>query len=139
MKRVENDQVPRFMGAKKMSLHQTGFQEVIAAAEFTGQCPEEMLLIGIQPVELEDYGGSLRPQIKAKVPEALAIAVERLRQWGIEVTPRPADARLEASDDVLGMGRYEAERPSAEAACRIGDDRFLRIREDAEPETKGDA
>ena len=29
LKTVENDEVPRFMGAKKMSLHQTGFQEVL--------------------------------------------------------------------------------------------------------------
>lgn len=132
MKRVENEEVPRFMGAKKMSLHQTGFQEVIAAAEFTGQCPAEMLLIGIQPVELEDYGGSLRPQIKAKVPDALAIAVERLQHWGISVTPRAASTNADINDEALAMGRYEAERPSAEAACRIGDDRFLRIREGAE-------
>ena len=40
LKLVEDDEVPRFMGAKKMSLHQTGFQEVIAAAALTGQCPE---------------------------------------------------------------------------------------------------
>lgn len=132
MKRVENEEVPRFMGAKKMSLHQTGFQEVIAAAEFTGQCPTEMLLIGIQPVELDDYGGSLRPEIKAKVPEALAIAVERLQQWGIPVQPRAAATNADINDEALAMGRYEAERPSADAACRIGDDRFLRIREGAE-------
>jgi hydrogenase maturation protease len=61
MKRVEGDEVPRFMGAKKMSLHQTGFQEVISAADLTGQLPESLLLIGVQPEELEDYGGSLRP------------------------------------------------------------------------------
>ena len=49
LKRVEGDQVPRFMGAKKMSLHQTGFQEVIAAAALTGQWPERLLMIGVQP------------------------------------------------------------------------------------------
>ncbi|WP_348240343.1 hydrogenase maturation protease, partial [Salmonella enterica] len=26
---IENQDVPRFMGAKKMSLHQTGFQDVL--------------------------------------------------------------------------------------------------------------
>lgn len=131
MKRVVNEEVPRFMGAKKMSLHQTGFQEVIAAAEFTGQCPADMLLIGVQPVELEDYGGSLRPLVKAKVPEALAVAVEQLRAWGITVTPKTTGTHG-LSDDALAMGRYEAERPSAEEACRFGDDRFLRIREETE-------
>jgi hydrogenase maturation protease len=68
MKRVEGDAVPRFMGAKKMSLHQTGFQEVIAAADLTGQLPKELLLIGVQPEELEDYGGSLRDVVKARLP-----------------------------------------------------------------------
>ena len=31
LKLVRDDEVPRFTGAKKMSLHQTGFQEVISA------------------------------------------------------------------------------------------------------------
>ena len=32
LKVVENEDVPRFLGAKKMSLHQTGFQEVLMLA-----------------------------------------------------------------------------------------------------------
>jgi hydrogenase maturation protease len=34
---VRDDEVPRFMGAKKMSLHQTGFQEVLTAADLLGR------------------------------------------------------------------------------------------------------
>ena len=60
LKVVYNDDVPKFMGAKKMSLHQTGFQEVLAMAEFTGNYPSALLLVGCQPEELEDFGGSLR-------------------------------------------------------------------------------
>ena len=78
LKLIENDEVPRFMGAKKMSLHQTGFQEVISAADLTGQLPESLLLIGVQPEELEDYGGSLRPAVKARLGDAVAIRVERV-------------------------------------------------------------
>jgi hydrogenase maturation protease len=37
LKLIENDEVPRFMGAKKMSLHQTGFQEVLMLAQLTEQ------------------------------------------------------------------------------------------------------
>lgn len=125
MKRVENQEVPRFMGAKKMSLHQTGFQDVIAAAELTGRCPSDMLLIGVQPEELDDYGGSLRPKIKARIAEAVAIAVDRLRLWGAEVTPRASDDPLRRREDPLAMAGYEAGRPSAEAACRVGDERFI--------------
>ena len=46
---IEGEDVPRFMGAKKMSLHQTGFQEVIACADLRGKCPQELVLIGVQP------------------------------------------------------------------------------------------
>jgi hydrogenase maturation protease len=120
---VEDDAVPRFMGAKKMSLHQTGFQEVIAAAELTGQCPRQMLLIGVQPEQLEDFGGSLRPVVRARMPEAVAIAVGRLREWGHAVLPRSVAA--EDAEAPLGIGRYEAGRPSEEEACRFGDPRLL--------------
>jgi hydrogenase expression/formation protein len=37
MKLVEGEDVPSFMGAKKVSLHQTGFQEVLAMAEMMGE------------------------------------------------------------------------------------------------------
>ena len=36
LKRVEGDEVPKFLGIKKISLHQTGFQEVLSAADFSG-------------------------------------------------------------------------------------------------------
>jgi hydrogenase maturation protease len=123
VKLVEDDEVPRFMGAKKMSLHQTGFQEVIAAAMLTDQCPERMLLIGVQPEELDDYGGSLRDVVKARVSECVEAAVARLAEWGFPVTRRTATTDF--SQDALAIEAYEAGRPSHESACRMGDDRFL--------------
>jgi hydrogenase maturation protease len=122
VKLVEDDEVPRFMGAKKMSLHQTGFQEVLAAATLTAQCPGHMLLIGVQPEELEDYGGSLRAVVKARIPECVAAAIEHLAAWGYPATKRAA---TDAPQTPLAIENYEAERPSHEAACRIGDDRFM--------------
>jgi hydrogenase maturation protease len=127
LKVVENDEVPKFLGAKKMSLHQTGFQEVLQLAQLTGSYPEEVLLIGCQPEVLDDYGGSLRPSVKRSLEGALALAVERLAGWGARPTPR---AQPPAGDDAvtaagLALARYEAERPSADAACRVGDARFL--------------
>lgn len=105
---VEGAEVPRFMGAKKMSLHQTGFQEVLAAAELTGRAPSELYLVGVQPEELEDYGGSLRQSVKARIPEALALAVARLARWGVPATPRAAGTgAAPRPDDPLGLARYE--------------------------------
>lgn len=127
LKLIENDDVPRFMGAKKMSLHQTGFQEVLSLAQLTGRYPEQVLLIGCQPEELEDYGGSLRPSVKTAMEDALALAVDRLREWGAQPRPRLQPLADDESVTVptLALGAYEDGRPAAEQACRIGDERFL--------------
>jgi hydrogenase maturation protease len=127
LKRVRDDEVPRFMGAKKMSLHQTGFQEVLSLAQLTGKFPARVLLIGCQPQELEDYGGSLRPVVKAALEEALRQGVEELAVWGAEprVRTAPLPARAGVTLDELALTAYEAQRPAAEAACREGDARFF--------------
>jgi hydrogenase maturation protease len=127
LKLVENEDVPRFLGAKKMSLHQTGFQEVLALAQLTGAYPDEVLLIGCQPEQLEDYGGSLRDSVKRALEDALELAVQRLQAWGAR--PQRREQALAEGESVtspqLSMARYEAGRPSADEACRIGDARFL--------------
>ena len=124
---IENDDVPRFLGAKKMSLHQTGFQEVLALAQFTGHYPQQVLLIGCQPEQLDDYGGSLRPCVKLALEDALALGVDALRRWG--VTPRPRSAPPKSDEAItvptLSIGAYESGRPAADQACRVGDERFM--------------
>jgi hydrogenase maturation protease len=78
LKLVCDAEVPRFMGAKKVSLHQAGFQEALAMAAITGAYPRHLLLVGVQPVELADYGGSLRPTVKARIMPAIAAALDYL-------------------------------------------------------------
>jgi hydrogenase maturation protease len=127
LKLVENDEVPRFLGARKMSLHQTGFQEVLMLAQLTNSYPQEVLLIGCQPEELEDYGGSLRPRVKAALEAALPMAIERIVAWGGQPRRRqgpPASAeRVNVAS--IGLAAYESGRPDAETACRVGDARFM--------------
>ncbi|GGF65159.1 HyaD/HybD family hydrogenase maturation endopeptidase [Alteromonas lipolytica] len=124
LKQIYNDDVPKFMGAKQMSLHQTGFQEVLAMAEFTGNYPADLLLVGCQPVELEDFGGSLRAEVKAQVQPAIDIALEYLKQFGVEA--RPANGQKQAlSPDQLNLSDYEQGRPDEDAACRTGDIRVI--------------
>jgi hydrogenase maturation protease len=124
MKIVEDEAVPAFMGAKKMSLHQTGFQDVIATAQLMGYCPERLLLIGCQPEELEDYGGGLRDVVAAQIDPAIEVALARLRDWGVEMHPGVSDATYLA-DPSIRQDAYETGRPSADAACRVGDARFF--------------
>jgi hydrogenase maturation protease len=124
IKVVEDDEVPRFMGAKKMSLHQTGFQDVIATAQLMDQCPDQLLLVGVQPVELEDYGGGLRPLVAERIAPAIEIALEYLKARGIIAEPGQSATDLLADPAIL-RDAYEAGRPTEEEACRTGDDRFF--------------
>jgi hydrogenase maturation protease len=116
MRLIRDDQVPSYMGAKKVSMHQTGFQEVLASARLAGSHPERIALIGVQPVVLDDYGGSLRPAVKARVPAAVELAAAVLAEWGVPLTRRaapPAPAER-ISVPELDMARYEAGRPPPE-------------------------
>ena len=124
LKTIYNDEVPKFMGAKQISLHQTGFQEVLAMAEFTGNYPADLLLVGCQPVELEDFGGSLRDEVKAQVQPAIDIALEYLQQFGVTVQRSNGSTQALAPGQ-LNLSDYEQGRPDEEAACRTGDSRVI--------------
>ncbi|MDO5604714.1 MAG: HyaD/HybD family hydrogenase maturation endopeptidase [Paracoccus sp. (in: a-proteobacteria)] len=124
LKVVRDDDVPSFMGAKKMSLHQTGFQDVIATATLMGYPPAHMVLIGCQPQEIEDFGGSLRDVVAAQITPALDIARQVLAEWGVTLADGRTDC-ADLSDASLSREAYESGRPSEAEACRIGDDRFL--------------
>ena len=128
LRRVEGGEVPKFMGAKKMSLHQTGFQEVLALADLLGDYPRQLLLIGCQPVELEDFGGSLRPEVKAQIGPAIEVALGYLDRLGVgwtTVEGTGTERHRDMPHPALSLSDYERGRPSAEAACRIGDARVL--------------
>ncbi|MGI1661491.1 HyaD/HybD family hydrogenase maturation endopeptidase [Palleronia sp. KMU-117] len=124
LKIVEGDEVPRFMGAKKMSLHQTGFQDVIATAQLLGRCPPALFLVGCQPEELEDYGGGLRPAVAARIPAAIEVACDWLAARGIASRPGTT-VTGDLADWSIRHDAYEAGRPSADEACRTGDARFF--------------
>lgn len=115
-------EVPGFIGADKMSLHQAGVMDVLACVELMGKAPRHITLVGVQPVELEDYGGSLTAPVRAQIEPALAVAVAQLEAWKVPLVMRAAAA---AAASPIGMENYETGRPSADEACRIGDARVL--------------
>ncbi len=127
LKIVEGDEVPKFLGAKKVSLHQTGFQEVLALAEMMGDYPEKLILIGVQPVLLEDFGGSLDDAVKAQIQPAINTALSYLGGFGITARLRkePLQAPIEAAGSIADMNLYEQQRPAASRARRDGDERVL--------------
>jgi hydrogenase maturation protease len=127
LKLVEGDDVPSFLGAKKVSLHQTGFQEVLAMAEMMGEAPSQLLLVGVQPEEIEDFGGSLRASVKAQMEPAIEAALNWLAERGVHAARRAVPLAPEQGLGCLEMviERYEEERPDDAAAPRLGDARVL--------------
>jgi hydrogenase maturation protease len=99
LKRVDDAEVPKFTGNKKMSLHQTGFQEVLSAADLLGHYPNRLTLIGCQPLDLDNWGGPLTPTVRAAIDPAIHAAVTVLRDWGVRVQPRALP--LSAADGLL--------------------------------------
>ena len=113
-------------GRTKISPHQTGFNDVLALAQINGRAPETIVVIGVQPVELNDFGGSLRAPVRERLPEAVRLAAAQLAKWGFHGTPRDRDIPFAALNaDPLVLDAYESGRPSAAEACREGDPRLL--------------
>ena len=125
LKVLRDDEVPRW-GARKMSPHQNGFNDILALAQLHGRTPDTITAIGVQPVTLEDFGGSLREAVRDRIPEAVARAARQLAAWGFPGAPRAPGAVCEPLNaSVLSLAEYESGRPSAEDACREGDERVL--------------
>jgi hydrogenase maturation protease len=91
-----------------------------------GCAPEAIVVIGVQPVDLNDFGGSLRPPVRERVADAVRLAAEQLAAWGFAGAPRDGDRQFEALNaDPLALDTYESGRPSAADARRDGDPRLL--------------
>lgn len=127
MRIVENRDAPAFIAARAVSLHQTGMAEVLACADLLGAFPQRLCVIGVQPVLLDDYGGSLTDAVAMQVGPAVEIAQRTLCAWGYPVKRACPGNHGGAMlfDSSLALGAYEAGRPDAASACRFGDERVL--------------
>ena len=111
----------------RLSVHQNGFNDVLALAQLHGRAPETIALVGVQPAQLADFGGSLTDVVRKRLPEAVTLAAHELALWGFVGTPRGASDTAEPLNAYsLALAAYEADRPSADLACRTGDRRLLR-------------
>ena len=119
-----DSEVPEGSG-QAMSLHQATFQELLSLARVRGRFPDRITLIGVQPEILDDLGGSLSARVRARLDEAVGLAVAELAAWGVPPTRRIGPAPEPLAAHALGIEAYEAGRPSATEACRIGDARFM--------------
>jgi hydrogenase maturation protease len=128
LKVLRDDEVPRW-GARKMSPHQNGFNDVLALAQLHGRSPDTVVAVGVQPVTLDDFGGSLTEPVRTRLAEAVELAARQLSDWGLPGRGRFVDEIVEPLNArSLALGDYESGRPSEEDACRIGDPRLLGAR-----------
>ena len=62
------------------SVHQLGFADLLAALRITGQEPEEVVVLGIQP-ESTNLGASLSPQVAAVLEDVVEADVAQVSKW----------------------------------------------------------
>jgi len=78
--RLDGDQLPRLLSAK-LSPHQVGLLDVLAAARMLGREPAQVCVVGIVP-ESVDVRVGLSDTVTAAVPEATDLACGVLDEWG---------------------------------------------------------
>ena len=82
---LAGDAVPVFFRSK-LSPHQVSICDVLASLEFAGHAPHDLVLIGVEPRNLE-LGLELSPQVAARVPDMVAMAVVQLAARGVWLEP----------------------------------------------------
>ena len=77
-----NDDIYAAFTTRILSLHQNSLHDLIAAAKLLDWEPEEVVLIGVQVKDADDWGGGLTPEVTAAMDVALDQSMDVLRRWG---------------------------------------------------------
>jgi hydrogenase maturation protease len=64
----------------KATVHQLGFADLMVAMRLLGEAPEDVVVVGIQPVSTE-WSAELTPQVAAALPGLLEVVIEQLHSW----------------------------------------------------------
>jgi len=77
MVRLEGEAIPATL-LPKLSMHQVGLQELLAAGYISGELPPRIVLLGLQP-ERVDWGTELSPAIEGALDGLAQAVLEELR------------------------------------------------------------
>ncbi len=80
--RLVGDEVPASLSTK-ISPHQMGLADLLAAARLQGLYPQEVVLLGMQPGSI-DTGLDLSPPVEAQVDRLIDEVLIELQGWGYE-------------------------------------------------------
>lgn len=101
--RLEGDEVPAALGVK-ISPHQVGLADLLAAARLMGQAPAHLVLWGMEPERL-DPGLAFSPRIARALPRLQARVLEELDQWGLSARPVDGNQVAPAWWEAARVGR----------------------------------
>lgn len=71
--------------SEKVSLHELGIRDVLAALELLDQPVAEVVVLGVEPAVL-DLGLELTPVVASAVDKTVAAVIAQLTEWRVEVT-----------------------------------------------------
>lgn len=81
MARLDGDEVAAAFDIK-VSPHQVGLKDLLAAARLMGSEPPQVILWGMEPERL-DPGTRFSPRVAEALPRLLSRVLDELRRWGV--------------------------------------------------------
>ena len=87
--RVEGDDVPAAFRTR-ISPHQLGLSELLAAAMLTGELPKNLVLYGVEPESI-DIGLDLTDVVEASLDKLIGTVADELRALGCALVPVEAN------------------------------------------------
>lgn len=88
---MRRDEVLRKAPPMRLTPHDASLRDALLTAEFAGQGPQEVLLVGVVP-ESTEKGTYITPTVRAAVPEVIAAVQAELARWGVTVERRAPGA-----------------------------------------------
>lgn len=85
MMRVEGEEVPAVFRTR-ISPHQLGLSDLLAAAMLTDELPKKLVLFGVEPESI-DTGLELTDTVEASLDKLLEAVITELRAGGCTATP----------------------------------------------------
>ncbi|TAL25813.1 MAG: HyaD/HybD family hydrogenase maturation endopeptidase [Nitrospirae bacterium] len=86
--KIEGEDVPAKFRTR-ISPHQLGLSDILAAARLTDELPKQMVLFGIEPKKI-GVGLELSQEVKKNFDKLLNVVIEEVRKIGYDISPRHA-------------------------------------------------
>jgi len=96
------DEMDRFAGRTKRSVHEVSLGDLLAIAHLTGTLPANRALVAIQP-ENVDWGQCLSNRVKQALPRTASQIIELLRKWTTQQKLPAAALQAPAPMGVQGL------------------------------------